>query len=154
MKKIKISYIIPAYNARNTIKKCIKQIKKQKFDKEIIVINDGSNDDTEEICKNEKIFCVTTKNYGAAHARNIGLDLAKGEYITLIDSDVYLRPNWAEKVMKNNFSKYDFIITPCINNKKEKISLSKKFKDNKLITYNNLLVLGMGQFLIKKTKNM
>jgi len=148
---IKISYVIPAYNAEETIGKCITAIKKQKFSKEIIVINDGSKDKTKELCLNEKVKCITIPNSGVAVARNLGLKLATGDYIALIDSDTYLDNDWSEKVMKNDFKKWDFIITPSRYPKEAYLETVKRFKNNTKITLKNLVIFSNG--IIFKSKN-
>ena len=91
----KLSIIIPAYNAEQYIKSCLDSIlqnSKESLSKtEIIVINDGSTDNTLKILesynhhKNIKIH--TTKNQGVSAARNLGISLAKGEWVTFIDAD-------------------------------------------------------------------
>ena len=91
-----ISVIIPAFNAEKTIEKCIKSIQKQTYNNlEIIVVNDGSSDATEAIVVNlknndNKIKLFSIPNRGVSHARNIGIEKSKGEYITFVDSDDYI----------------------------------------------------------------
>lgn len=84
------SVIIPAYNASQTIKKCLDSVIKQDFkDFETIVINDCSADNTEEIVKQYKVIqIILEKNSGPAAARNAGIKKAKGKIIIFIDSDV------------------------------------------------------------------
>ena len=91
----KISIIIPAYNAEKYINECIDSILKNSKESlnqtEIIVINDGSTDRTlkklEKYKENNIIHVYTTKNQGVSAARNYGIKLAKGEWITFIDAD-------------------------------------------------------------------
>lgn len=93
---MKLSVVIPAYNAENTIERCILSIQNQIYnDLEIIVINDGSTDNTEKIIKaisdNDcRVKPITIPNGGVSHARNVGIDSATGEYITFVDSDDYI----------------------------------------------------------------
>lgn len=87
-----ISIIMPTYNRGYIIDKAIKSILNQTYsDFELIIVDDGSTDNTEEIVKsfNDKRikFIKLDKNSGASHARNIGIQKAKGEYITFNDSD-------------------------------------------------------------------
>lgn len=91
---IRLSIIIPAYNAENYIENCLDTILKNNFqDTEIIVINDGSTDNTDNILKKyakESIpnFRVIHKtNGGVSSARNIGINYASGEWITFVDAD-------------------------------------------------------------------
>ena len=101
----KLSIIIPAYNAEQYIKQCLDSIlqnDKESLSKtEIIVINDGSTDNTLKILesynqyKNIKIH--TTKNQGVSAARNLGISLAKGEWITFIDADDIISDHFVDK---------------------------------------------------------
>ena len=100
----KISVIIPVYNASKTLKRLAKSLATQ-IDKdfEAIFVNDGSMDNSGEIlegiCKTEKNFRVfTTKNSGAAAARNFGMDKAEGEYLCFIDADDIVSPNYLKKM--------------------------------------------------------
>lgn len=93
-----ISIIVPAYNAEKTITRCIKSILEQSVhDFELLLIDDGSTDSTGEICdrfaesdNRVKVFHKT--NGGVSSARNLGLDNAKGEWITFADSDDWIVP--------------------------------------------------------------
>ena len=101
----KLSIIIPAYNAERYIKQCLDSIlqnsKESLAKTEIIVINDGSTDNTLKILesynhhKNIKIH--TTKNQGVSAARNLGISLAKGEWVTFIDADDTISGNFITK---------------------------------------------------------
>lgn len=91
-----VSVIIPVYNAAKTLLRCVESvvvsIERITQDYEIICINDGSTDNSFDICKeiakkNERIVVIHQENAGAASARNKGLELAKGEYIAFNDSD-------------------------------------------------------------------
>lgn len=95
--KIKISIIIPVYNSEKYLSKCLNSILKQTFslkDIEIIIINDGSTDNSEKIVMQYKeklnIIYKSQKNKGQSNARNQGIKLAKGKYITFIDSDDFI----------------------------------------------------------------
>lgn len=89
----KISVIIPFYNSQTTIEKTINSIKKQNYSNlEILLINDGSIDNSLRICENiskddARIKIFNQKNSGVSSARNLGLDKATGKYITFLDSD-------------------------------------------------------------------
>jgi glycosyltransferase involved in cell wall biosynthesis len=85
-----VSIIIPAYNASGWIVETILSVLDQDYDNiEIIVINDGSTDDTENLVSNfgDKVKCINKKNGGQSSARNVGINLAKGKYIAFLDSD-------------------------------------------------------------------
>ncbi len=93
---IKISVIIPVYNAEKTLKKCLDSILNQSLKEiEIILINDGSKDKSDGICQNyvkkdTRILYINKSNEGCSITRNLGIDIAKGKYITFVDSDDYL----------------------------------------------------------------
>lgn len=95
-KTCNISIIIPVYNAESTIEKCINSIQNQKYGNwEIILINDGSTDGSLECCKKLemsdcRIKVIDKSNGGVSSARNFGLELAEGDWITFIDSDDYV----------------------------------------------------------------
>ena len=96
MESRKYSVIIPAYNAEKTIERCLDSILcYDRDDIEILIINDGSSDRTEDICKSyssseDRIRYYYKPNGGVSSARNMGLSLAKGIYILFIDSDDFL----------------------------------------------------------------
>ena len=92
----KLSIIIPVYNAENYIRKCLDNLMNQGFfDYECILINDGSTYNSELICqeyagRDSRFRFVNKFNGGASSARNTGVELAQGEYITFIDSDDFV----------------------------------------------------------------
>ena len=87
------SVIIPCYNCVKTLEATVNSIRVCGLsDYEILLIDDGSNDGTAELCdrlcgKNEEIRCVHQSNAGVSAARNRGIDEARGEYIWFVDSD-------------------------------------------------------------------
>lgn len=95
---MKLSIIIPVYNSADTLQRCVGSILSQSFrDYEIIIINDGSTDNSgkiaEEMAAEDSRICVFHKNNGGqSEARNYGIDRAKEEYITFVDSDDMLAP--------------------------------------------------------------
>jgi len=98
-----VSVIIPAYNQANFIGKAIESVLRQTYqDFEIIVIDDGSTDNTEEITrgfkdKRVKYIKKYKKNRGISVARNIGIKTARGKYIALLDSDDEWLPEKLDK---------------------------------------------------------
>lgn len=114
----KISVIIPAFNAEKTIEKCVYSVQKQIYSVlEIIVVNDGSTDNTERVverlAKNDnRIKLYTINNRGVSHARNYGIDRATGKYITFIDSDDYIDDDMYYKMMRY-FEDSDIKIVHC-----------------------------------------
>ena len=93
----KVSIIIPAYNSQKFLKECILSALAQTItDKEIIIINDGSTDDTLKIAKsfeNNDVIVIDQKNKGASSARNVGVAIARGKYIQFLDADDILHPD-------------------------------------------------------------
>lgn len=101
---LRISVIIPAYNAEDTIEKCLNAISHQTFprkDYEIVVVDDGSLDNTKDIIgKFPDIFYIWQSNKGPSAARNAGAQKARGEIIVYTDSDCIAKPDWLEKMIK------------------------------------------------------
>ena len=95
-----LSVIVPVYNTQNQVERCLKSLINLK-DAEIIVINDGSTDKSEEVIKKyiDKIVYYTKPNTGLADTRNFGLEKAKGDYILFVDSDDYIEQDLIEKLM-------------------------------------------------------
>ena len=91
-----ISIIVPVYNASYTIEKCIESILNQSYkDFELLLINDGSKDNSYELMKNltktdSRVIIINQDNQGVSAARNRGLDEAKGDFVLFIDSDDYV----------------------------------------------------------------
>ena len=101
----KLSIIIPAYNEEKTIEEIIRRVKKQKvfnLHKEIIVVNDGSTDKTEELIKmdGEIIYLVHKENKGKGCAIRTGLNRATGDVVIIQDADLELDPNDYPKLVK------------------------------------------------------
>ena len=85
-----ISVVIPAYNAETYIVETVESVLAQTADLlEVIVVNDGSTDRTEELLQGfgDRITLLSQENSGVARARNAGLEVARGEYIAFLDSD-------------------------------------------------------------------
>lgn len=94
------SVIIPVYNAEGTLRRCLNSLVNQQFsDYELLLINDGSTDGSDAICREyaSAYSCaryLTKENGGVSSARNLGLEQAKGEYILFVDSDDYVSENY------------------------------------------------------------
>ena len=93
----KLSIIVPVYNRQDKIKRCLDSILNQLNESiELIIVNDGSTDNTDEIIKQyikdkpKNILYYTKQNAGIAHTRNFGIEQAHGKYIMFVDSDDYL----------------------------------------------------------------
>lgn len=101
----KLSIIIPVYNVEKYLERCLKQLSCQLVqDIEVILINDGSPDGCGEICQRyadryEEIKYVSQENGGVSRARNRGIDIAVGEYITFIDPDDTISETYIERIL-------------------------------------------------------
>ena len=109
---MKVSIIIPVYNGERTIARCLDSVINQDFhDCEIIVIDDGSKDNTESVLKKysdkNNIKIIKTENKGQSAARNLGLDIAHSDYICFLDADDYVSKDGLrklyEKAVTGNF---------------------------------------------------
>ena len=104
-----VSVIVPAYNAARTIGETIESVLSQSFsDLELIIVDDGSTDETKDIvseyrCKDDRIISTWQKNSRASAARNRGLAIATGKYISLIDADDL----WDERKLEKQISAID-----------------------------------------------
>ena len=102
-----ISIVIPIYNAEKYLEECLNSIKNQTYKNiEVIMVNDGSKDDSETICKrfseDDARFRYFTKvNGGVSSARNLGLDNVKGDYITFIDADDWIAEKHLELLINS-----------------------------------------------------
>lgn len=110
-----ISVIVPIYNSEKYLEKCIESICNQTYQKlEIILINDGSKDSSLDICEkwkkiDDRIILIDRENRGVSESRNEGLKIAKGDYISFVDSDDYLDKD-CYKIVMNNRKGYDIIV--------------------------------------------
>lgn len=104
---MKYSIIVPAYNTEKYIDKCLKSIFSNTYKNfEVIIVNDGSTDKTEDIInkyikKYDNIIYIKQKNMGLSLARNNGVKKATGDYLLFIDSDDYVEKNLLENINKN-----------------------------------------------------
>lgn len=102
---VKLSIIVPVYRVEATLDRCLTSVVSQSFaDFEIILVDDGSPDRCPQICdewavRDERIKVIHQANAGLSAARNTGLTLAQGEYLTFIDSDDYIAEGTLEAVM-------------------------------------------------------
>lgn len=141
MKNIKISVIVPIYNTEKFLRKCIESIVKQTLQEiEIILINDGSTDNSHNICLeyaekySEKIRYINNKNIGCSATRNLGIELAQGEYIAFVDSDDYIEKTMYEEMFLAAKKEEKDIVISGINyidvlNNKIKMEIPKPLKN-------------------------
>lgn len=113
-----ISVVVPVYNAEKYLSKCLDSLKNQTYKNlQIILINDGSKDSSEQICKqyaeeDNRFEFYTTVNQGSSEARNTGLTYVKGEYISFIDSDDFVSLDYFE-VLYNLLEKNNADVSVC-----------------------------------------
>lgn len=106
MENYLISIVIPVYNAEKYLRRCLDSVINQSYNHyEIILIDDGSSDNSGVICdeyasKDSRFMVIHKRNEGVSIARNIGIDHTKGEYITFLDADDYLEKCFFEKMIE------------------------------------------------------
>ena len=104
MNKPTISIIVPIYLAETYLSRCVESILKQSFsDYELILVDDGSPDDSGKVCdfyanKDSRVKAIHQDNKGVSSARQRGLDEAQGEYVIHADPDDWVEPDWLEKL--------------------------------------------------------
>lgn len=146
---MKLSIIIPIYNVEKFLEKCLNSVLKQiEKNDELILINDGSTDDSYNVCKNiievykkNNIILINKKNEGVAIARNMGLKKASGDYIFWIDSDDWLDNNCI-KFIKDTIekTKSDIILFDFYNVNKKSIKPSFIFEKSKVLNKKDILI--------------
>lgn len=143
MSKI-LSVIIPVYNGGKYIERCLNSVLEQTIINliEVIIINDGSTDNTEEICIKYKnrysnIVYNFIKNEGVSNARNKGIDLSKTKYIAFLDVDDWIEKDMYEILLKRmlNFN-LDIVIGGYVKDYDKKVV--NRFEKSKSMNYNRL----------------
>lgn len=113
-----ISVIVPVYNVQEYLEKCINSILEQTYaDLEVILVDDGSTDGSRETCdklaqNDRRIKVIHQQNAGQSSARNVGLDIATGDYVSFIDSDDWIDNDMYE-VLMNLMNRYNPDIVSC-----------------------------------------
>lgn len=141
-----VSIIIPVYNTKKYLKKCLDSIVNQTLkDIEIICVNDGSTDGSLKILekyakKDHRLKIINKENGGAGSARNIGMDIAKGEYLGFVDSDDWIEPQMFETLYQNA-KKYNVDISFCniriYDEKQKKFIESDYYSHTRFLDYAN-----------------
>ena len=97
---MKLSIVVPVYKAENTLRKCLDSLQDQSFeDFEVILVNDGSPDGSQRIIEEyaalapERFRFLVTENGGQGRARNMAIDIARGEWLGFVDSDDWVSPD-------------------------------------------------------------
>ena len=147
----KVTIIIPVYNAEKTVEKCISSVLNQTYKNlEILVIDDGSKDNSFEVIKSiddPRIKAIKKKNEGVAVTRNKGIKMALGKYIMFIDNDDFIDEDYVETHV-NNIKDNDIVISGYRRpNEEGKIILELKLED---IPYSKMLVFAPWAKLYRK----
>ena len=112
-----VSIIVPVYNAQDSLERCLMSIIRQRYPQwELVLVDDGSQDDSLEICKrysnmDSRIQVIHTDNCGVSSARNTGMENAQGEYIVFVASDDMIHPDFLSECLSN---KEDLTVTNYI----------------------------------------
>lgn len=140
MNKPLVSIIVPVYNCEKYVGRCLDSIVNQTYnDIEVIVVNDGSTDNTQRICeeydeKYDVIHLYNQENHGVSYSRNFAIKMSKGEYIQFTDSDDYMNEYMIEKMVDSAVDN-DSDIVFCEyayeyeENKKKKIITMKDYSE-------------------------
>ena len=151
---MKFSIIIPIYNSEEYLRQCIDSVIAQSYQSmEIILVNDGSPDNSKEICeeyvkKHTFIKLIHKENGGISDARNVGILNSTGEYLFFLDADDYWKEedflgHLAEFIFKNSYPDYILYNYKYYNQKK------KAFRDNKIVVNSNEVENKNGSLWIK-----
>lgn len=103
--QIKVSVIVPLYNAEPFLSRCIQSVLSQTWKAfELILVDDGSTDGSGAVCRkaqeqDARIVCLRQENKGVSAARNQGIDAARGEFVTFLDADDWLDPHYLERML-------------------------------------------------------
>ncbi|MGJ8539706.1 glycosyltransferase family 2 protein [Heyndrickxia coagulans] len=141
-----ISVIVPIYNTEKYLTRCLKSITNQTYeDLEIILVDDGSTDDSflicEEYAKNDsRIKLLRKRNEGQGSARNLGLEVCNGEYIGFVDSDDYILPGMYQ-IMLEHIKKYKADIAICGMSRDHGFALREMPMPDKFQIYNNISLM-------------
>lgn len=126
-----VSVIIPVYNVEKYLPKCLDTVINQTYKNlEIILVDDGSPDNSGKICdeyagKDSRIKVIHKENGGVSSARNVGINTTKGNWIAFIDSDDWIEENYVEELLKNTSKDIDIVqcgYNRVVENKKEQIN--------------------------------
>ena len=151
MKNIKISIVIPVYNTSKHLRKCLNSFINQSIQEiEIILVNDGSTDNSQQICeeflnKDDRIILINQANTGVEEARISGLQIAKGEWIVISDSDDWITNNGLEQLYDDASSHNADIVVGKYQRVFDKYGLLIKKEtrtselDNKLVSHKEFM---------------
>ncbi|MEF9919501.1 glycosyltransferase family 2 protein [Anaerorhabdus sp.] len=116
---MKLSIIIPCFNSEKYIGNLMKSIMKElNSDSEVIIIDDGSTDDTSRIIESyscDKVIIMHIENLGVSNARNLGIEHARGDYVCFLDSDDFVEEKYIQRILSNIEQKPDIILFGCVS---------------------------------------
>lgn len=147
---VDFSIIIPVYNAEKTVRQCLDSIYKQTFaNYEVILIDDGSTDQSFNICKsyeihNKKFRVYHQNNSGPSAARNVGLDFATGKWICFVDSDDSIEESYLQDIEKAAQS-YDADVVFVGHNKVDENGKKEVFLPGEVLETNINTVLSLSE---------
>ena len=137
-----ISVLVAVYNVEDFLERCLDSIIIQTYKNiEIIIIDDGSDDNSGEICEyflslDNRIKLLHINNKGLSYVRNLGISLAKGKYITFVDGDDYLENDYIE-TLYNNLIKYNADLSCCSYYRVFNDSIIPRNKSDKTYVFNS-----------------
>jgi len=143
MKNPCISVIVAAYNVEKWLPTCINSLLEQTYTNfQLILINDGSTDNSAKICdeysrRDKRIEAIHKKNGGLSSARNVGIDIAKNEFLCFVDGDDFCEKNMLQTAMENFSEDIDIVAFGYYRNLKKIIAKKNKISEN----FNNALNL-------------
>lgn len=113
--KNKVSIVVPIYNTKKFLRRCIESILKQSYENiQVILIDDGSTDGSSNICdeyaqKDDRVICIHKQNGGVSSARNLGLENVSGDFVCFIDSDDFVELDYI-KILVKEIKEYDVVV--------------------------------------------
>lgn len=135
-----VSIIVPVYNSEKYLYRCVFSLLNQTYKNiEIILINDGSTDNSGKICENfakndKRVHVINSINEGVSSARNRGLKSAKGDFISFVDSDDYVESNYIKEMIETiKRTKVDIVYCSAIVEDDKGNFLQNEYSTNKLI---------------------
>lgn len=160
-----VTVVIPVYNTEKFVEECVNSliIQKMDFSKiEILLINDGSSDNSAKICekladKYKNIFYVYKENSGVSDTRNVGINMARGKYIMLLDSDDYLGKNTIKNLVSffdKHYNEVDLVTYPIYWDRNGKISLHNRYSKKKYDKGTGIYFLDEYPYLNQSTVNI
>lgn len=151
---LKLSIIVPVYNVEKYLERCVNTLLNQDIEKkdyEIILVNDGSTDNSYEIAKrltseNENIILLTQENEGQSGARNTGIEVARGRYVMFVDSDDYVKEHVLKSIVhRAETDNLDICIYKCLAKWVDGTfhdDMGEPFEKNRIFTGEQLLLHG------------